>query len=137
MEYAFFARGHPNVTSKHRTTFEVTKDPEMTLKGDCIIGVSSEASMEDLPAKLRNAMKKEDTVIKVMLETENAHDEIRGYGHPELTLDHPTDMVCRKSEFRCSRTLMIKADKAACDLKKSLIDDLSKGKPLKVVIKVD
>jgi len=137
LEYTFFARGHPNVTSKHATTFEVTKDPEMTIRGDCIIGVSSEASMGDLPAELRNAMKKEDAVIKVMLETENARDEIKGYGHPELTLDHPTDMVCRKSEFKCSRTLMIKADKAACDLKKDLINDLSSGKPLKVVVKVD
>lgn len=136
MEYTFFAKGNPNVTSKHRTTLEVTRDPEMSMRGDCIIGVSSEASTGNLPEELKNAMKKENTVIRVLLETENACDEIKGYGHPELTFDHPTDMVCRKSEFKCSRTLMIKADKAACDLKKRLIADLTEGKSLKVVIKV-
>ena len=57
-----------------------------------------------------------------------------GYGQPDLTLKHPTDMVCRKSNYRCSRTLMVKADKAACDLKKELIDDLKEGKDLKVTI---
>ena len=71
------------------------------------------------------------------METKNALDEIKGYGHPELTLDHPTDIVCRKSEFKCSRTLMIKADKAAIDLKKELIEDLKKGKDLKIEITVE
>ena len=74
------------------------------------------------------------TLIILRLETENAVDEIKGYGHPELTLDHPTDIVTRKSSFKCSRTLMINADKAACDLNNELIDDLKKSKPLKVTI---
>ncbi|AEG17583.1 DUF371 domain-containing protein [Methanobacterium paludis] len=136
MEYTFFAKGHPNVTSKHKTTFEVTKDLDMGIRADCIIGVSSGIKMDDFPEEIKEVIKNENTVIKILLETENAADEITGYGHPELTLDHPTDMVCRKSEFKCNRTLMIKADKAACDLKKDLINDLSKGKSLKVVIKV-
>ncbi len=109
----------------------------MGIRADCIIGVSSETKMDDFPEELKEAIKDENMVIKILLETENAEDEITGYGHPELTLDHPKDMVCRKSEFKCNRTLMIKADKAACDLKKDLINDLRKGKSLKVVIKVD
>lgn len=137
MNYSFFAKGHPNVTSRHKTTLEVTMDPEIGIKADCIIGVSSGVSMKDFPEELKNAIQNEKTLIKLILETENAKDEIKGYGHPELTLDHPTDMVCRKSEFKCSRTLMINADKASCDLKKGLIDDLSEGKPLKVVINID
>ncbi len=134
MEYAFHAKGHPNVTSAHKSTFEVTMDKEIGIKADCIVGVSSEAKLEELPNKLQEAIKNENNIIKVQLETENAFDEITGYGHPELTLNHPTDMVCRKSEFKCSRTLMIKSDKAAIDLKKELIDDLKKGKDLKVKI---
>ncbi len=61
---------------------------------------------------------------------------ITGYGHPALTLDHPTDMVCRKSDYTCSRTLMIHADQAAVDLNPDLVKDLQEGKPLKVIIKV-
>lgn len=137
MEYVFHAKGHYNVTSKHKSTFEVTMDREIGIKADCIIGVSSDTKLEDFPPYLLEAIKDEDAVIKVQIETENAFDEIMGFGHPELTLDHPTDMVCRKSEFKCSRTLMIKSDKAAIDLKRELIDDLKNKKDLKVKIIVE
>lgn len=137
MKYTFIAKGHPNVTSRHRTTLEFTMDKDIGKSADCIIGVSSEVKLEDFPYELREAIKDENTLIKVRMETENVVDEIKGYGHPELTLDHPTDIVCRKSEFKCSRTLMIKADKAAIDLKKELIEDLKKGKELKIEITVE
>lgn len=137
MEYTFHAKGHKNVTSAHKSTFEVTMDPEIGIRADCIIGVSSKVKLEDLPQELRESIRNENTLIKVQLETENTEDEIAGYGHPELTLDHPTDMVCRKSDFKCSRTLMIKADKAAADLKRELIADLKEGKDLRVKIIVE
>lgn len=133
-EYSFTARGHPKVTSLHKTTFEITRDKEIGKTADCIIGVQSESKLEDLPVEIREAIRDEKILIKVRLETENARDEIIGYGHPELTLNHPTDMVCRKSDYKCNRTLMIKADKAAADLKKELIDDLKEGKELRVRI---
>lgn len=134
MEYIFHARGHKNVTSTHKSTFEVTMDENIGKTADCIIGVQSDAKLEDFPDELKKAIKDENTVINVCLKTENAEDEIVGYGHPDLTLKHPTDMVCRKSNFRCSRTLMVKADKAAIDLKKELIDDLKEEMDLKVTI---
>ncbi|MEL7668939.1 DUF371 domain-containing protein [Methanobacterium sp.] len=137
MEYTFYAKGHKNVTSAHRSTFEVTMDKEIGIRADCIVGVSSKIKLVDLPPELREAIKDENTRIKVQLKTENAKDEIKGYGHPELTLDHPTDMVCRKSEFKCSRTLMIKSNKAAIDLKRELVEDLKEGKDLKVTILVE
>ncbi len=134
MDYTFQAKGHKNVTSAHKTTFEVTRDKEISKKADCIIGVQSESKLDDLPLEIREAIRDENKPIIVRLETENAEDEIIGYGHPELSLDHPTDMVCRKSEYKCSRTLMIKSDKAAADLKKELIQDLKEGKVLNVQI---
>ena len=134
MEYTFKAKGHHNVTSKHKTTFEVTQEAEIGLAADCIVGVSSNVSLNDLPIQMREAIQDENTEIKVVLETENAEDVIIGYGHPALTLDHPTDMVCRKSDYTCSRTLMIHADKAAIDLDSDLIDELASGKTLKVTI---
>ncbi|ADZ10309.1 protein of unknown function DUF371 [Methanobacterium lacus] len=134
MEYSFILKGHPNVTSRHKTTLEFTKDPEIGLKADCIVGVGSGVSMENFPTGMIDAIQDENTKITVKLETENAKDEIHGFGHPDLTLDHPTDMVVRKSEFKCSRTLMINADKAACDLKLKLVRDLADSKQLKVTI---
>lgn len=136
MEYTFQARGHHNVTSQHKTTFEVTQDTKIGLAADCIVGVSANFSLKDLPRAMKNAIQNEETKIHVVLETENAKNVITGYGHPALTLDHPTDMVCRKSDYTCSRTLMIHADQAAVDLNPDLVKDLHEGKPLKVIIKV-
>ncbi len=134
MEYTFIVMGHPNISSKHKTTLEFTKDRDIGKTADCIIGVRSPVSMDNIPDEISNAIKEDKKLITLRLETENAVDEIKGYGHPELTLDHPTDMVSRKSDFKCSRTLMINADKAAIDLKKELINDLKNSKPLKVTI---
>lgn len=134
MKYVFYAKGHPNVSSRHKSTFEITMDKEIGKAADCIIGVVSSISMRDFPRELKKAIKKENVMIKLVLKTENAEDEIIGRGHPDLTLDHPTDIVCRKSDYICDRTLMIKADKAACDLKRELIEDLKRGSILKVEI---
>lgn len=134
MKYTFTAKGHYNVTSKHRTTFEVTRDMDIGLRADCIVGVASNASLNDMPSNMKETIRNENVKIKIILKTENATDTITGYGHPALTLDHPTDMVCRKSDYTCSRTLMIGADKAAVDLNSDLIEDLRSGKILKVTI---
>ena len=134
MKYTFTAKGHYNVTSKHRTTFEVTQDMDIGLRADCIVGVASNASLNDMPSNMKETIRNENVKIKIILKTENATDTITGYGHPALTLDHPTDMVCRKSDYTCSRTLMIGADKAAVDLNSDLIEDLRFGKTLKVTI---
>ncbi len=87
-----------------------------------------------MPAQMKMAIRDEKTQIQVILETENSKDSIIGYGHPLLTLDHPTDMVCRKSSYTCNRTLMINADKAAVDLNQELVNDLKSGKILNVKI---
>jgi len=134
MEYTFFVNGHPNISSRHRTTLELTKDLKIGKTADCIIGVGSHVSMNDIPEEIIQAIRIDKTLVTLRLETENAVDEVKGYGHPELTLDHPTDMVSRKSDYKCSRTIMINANKAACDLKKELINDLIASKPLRVTI---
>ncbi len=135
MEYSFIAEGHENVTSLHKSTFEITTDQSLTLKGDCIIGVKSEITLNDFPEELKNQIKTDDKKIELLLESDNFSDKIIGYGSSKLSLDHPSDMVCRKSDFTCNRTLMIKADKAARDLDKNLIDELKKGSKLKITIK--
>ncbi|MDO5835529.1 MAG: DUF371 domain-containing protein [Methanobacterium sp.] len=136
MKFTFKAQGHHNVTSQHKTTFEVTQDEEIGLTADCIVGVSSEVSLNDLPIPMKDVIQDENTQIQIILETENSKDVITGYGHPKLSLDHPTDMVCRKSDYTCSRTLMIRADKAAVDLNHDLVRDLADGKSLKITIKI-
>ena len=135
MEFTFFADGHENVTSQHKSTFEITADKNLTPKGDCIIGVNSKTTLNDIPAEIKKDIQTDDKKIELILETENSKDTIIGYGSSKLTLNHPTDMVCRKSNYTCSRTLMINSDKAAKDLEKDLINDLKESKKLKITIK--
>ncbi|MDR2873621.1 MAG: DUF371 domain-containing protein [Methanobrevibacter sp.] len=128
------AKGHENISSKHNTTFEITKDKDMTVNGDCIIGVSSNKSMTDFSDEFKKKIATDNAVIKVELSTTNAHDEIIGYGNSKLTLNHPIDIVCRKSFYICSRTLMIKSNKASADLDRNLIIDLKNKEDLNIKI---
>jgi len=137
MNFKIQAKGHSNVRSEHKSTFEITKDPDLSLSGDCIIAVAMDKTMDDIPWNVKEKIKNKNTKITVKLSTESGEDEIIGYGHPNLTLDHPTDIVCRKSTYICSRTLMINSDKASCDLNEELIKDLKEGKILDFEIILD
>ena len=134
MNFKIKAKGHENVLSLHKSTFEITKDNDLSLSGDCIIGLDIDKSMEDFPEEFKEKLANDDTKVIVELKTPNASDTIDGYGHHDLTLSHPTDIVCRKSTFVCSRTLMIKSNKAAIDLNRDLIKDLANGESMEVNI---
>ena len=134
MNFKIMAKGHENVLSLHKSTFEITKDKDLSLSGDCIIGLDIDKSMEDFPEEFKEMLANDDTKVIVELKTPNASDTIEGYGHHDLTLSHPTDIVCRKSTFVCSRTLMIKSNKAAIDLNRDLIKDLANGESMEVNI---
>ena len=136
MIFKIFSKGHRNVTSHHKSTFEITKDEEIGPTADCIVGVDMDKTMLDFPQEFKDKIANPDTKIIVELKTENGHDEITGFGHEDLTLTHPTDIVIRKSDYVCSRTLMIGADKAAKDLDGDLIDDLKNEKIMEVTIKL-
>jgi hypothetical protein len=103
----FTAYGHPNITSTHPKTFEFTRDEELTLKGDCIIGVKADYRLEDLGEILKNerlrmTIKIGNKTIVVMGKVNN------GFSSGE-------EMVLRRTEFLSERTLAVRADKAAID----------------------
>ena len=136
MNFKIKAKGHKNVLSLHKSTFEITKDKDLSLAGDCIIGLDIDKSMVDFSKEFKEKLANDDTKVIVELNTPNASDIIEGFGHHDLTLTHPTDNVCRKSTFICPRTLMIKSDKAAIDLNRDLINDLANGESMDVNIKL-
>ena len=77
----------------HKSTFEITKDPEIGPTADCIVGVAMDNSMDDFSDEFKAKIANKNTKITVILDTENGHDEIVGFGHEDLTLTHPTDTV--------------------------------------------
>lgn len=107
--------------ASHRTTLMVTREPGLTLRGDCIVAVAAEKGLGDLDPRLKEAMRSRDSRIRLVLEAGSRVFEVSGRGDPRLTLTHPTDMVARRSGYICDRTMMIGADKAACDLEPSLL----------------
>jgi len=136
MIFKILTKGHRNVTSLHKSTFEITKDAEIGPTADCIIGVDMDRTMLNFPEEFKQKIADSNTKIIVELKTENGFDRITGWGNECLTLTHPTDIVCRKSDYVCGRTLMIHADKAARDLDEDLINDLKNEKNLEVTIKL-
>lgn len=136
MEFTFKAYGHENVRSQHKSTFEITTDKTLTPRGDCIIATDSEATLTDIPDDIRYAIMSDDSVVEIILKTENSSDIVRGNGSSKLTLTHPSDMVCRRSDFICDRTLIINADKSAKNLDEKLVNDLKNGLEIEVTIKI-
>ena len=118
------AWGHENIRSTHKTTFEITKETVLTRRGDCIIGVYATKGATDLHPKFRQVARKENTRITITVEADEMKEVIQAFGSPQLLFTHPTDLVIRKSDYVCGRTIAIRADKAACDLSRRLVEKL-------------
>ena len=112
--------GHENIQAMHKTTFEITKEAQLSRRGDCIIAVSANKTMTDFSSEFKENLRKENAKITILIEVGDAAEVVNAFGSPRLILTHPTDMVVRKSNYICNRTLAIQADKAACDLSRKL-----------------
>jgi len=129
------AKGHVNVTSRHGTTIEVTRAEEITRRADCIIGVKADKGLSQLSHEFKEAAKSSKTRIRVDFEVDGFSETVHGFGHEDLTFEHEDDLVIRKSDFICPRTLMIKADKASRTLDKRLIS-LLKRDDTELIVKI-
>ncbi len=129
MEFIIKAYGHKNVSAKHKTTLEITKEDYLTKRGDCIIGIKANKSMLDFPDELKNKIR-EGGKFRIEIEVDGLKEIIEGYGHRDLLMTHPTDIVIRKSSYICPRTLMIKANKGARDINREIVKKLQEGKEL-------
>jgi len=119
-----FARGHENIRATHKTTFEVTKEVALSKKGDCIIAISANKAMADLSHEFKANLCKEKAQLTITIQAGEITEVVKASGSSRLILTHPTDMVVRKSDYVCSRTLAVKANKAACDFSRKIIAEL-------------
>ena len=121
-------KGHKNILSLHRKTIEITKDCNLTVNGDCIVGINSSFACIDLPEKFKKKIQNPNTEIKFSILTDEHSFIIHGMGSEKLTLEHPNDIVLRKSAFTCSRTIAIKCDKASDDIPRKMVKKLQDPK---------
>jgi hypothetical protein len=105
-------------------TFEITKDSDLSRRGDCVIGVNASKGPRDLSVEFKKACRQEGSKITIQLEASGIIEIIEGSGSSSLSFAHPNEMVGRKSSYSSDRTIMIRANKAACDLDRRLIEAL-------------
>jgi hypothetical protein len=134
----FSARGHENIVATHKTTFEVTMEATLTKRGDCIIAVEASKAAVDLPLEFKEAARKEGARITVTIEAGELREIVKAKGSLQLQFTHPTDLVVRKSGYVCGRTLAIRADKAASDFSRKLVEKLKDpNQEVKVTLAVE
>ena len=128
MRYEIEFFGHENIRSNHQKTIEITKESHLTLRGDCIVGVSASSSCADLPEELKNKLKSSKTNVHFLIKVGTDEFTLEGKGHPDLVLTHTEDIVLRKSDFTCPRTLSVKCDKASNLMPREMVSQLKNPK---------
>ncbi len=133
---AFYAWGHENVRATHRSTFEVTRDDYLTPRGDCIIGIKSPIAAAHLPEWFKEAARSEESIIVAVLCAGGVCDAVAGRGSEGLTFTDERRMVFRRSTYVSGDTVMIRASRAAAQLRRDLVDALKRGERLTVMLTV-
>lgn len=128
MRYQIQFSGHENIRSNHTKTIEITKESNLTPQGDCIVGVNATSSCADLPSELKEKLKNFDTTVTLSIHVGKYEFVIVGKGHPGLLLTHKEDIVIRRSDFVCPRTLAIKCDKSSDLLPREMVSLLQDPK---------
>ena len=131
MIYKFIAHGHPNILATHKTTLEFTKDDEVSLRGDCIVGVKADFDLTELKNFIKKSKNKKIT-IKIETKDKKLQERLTAQLNPEFSDDK--ELVIRKTNFISRRTFAIGSDKAAFDLNRGLIGFLKKENKIIIVI---
>jgi len=120
--------GHRNIRSNHHKTIEITKESHLTPSGDCIVGVNASASCADLPSSLKKKLQNPNSKVIFSIKVGKHEFNVEGRGHENLILTHLEDIVIRKSNFVCPRTLAVKCDKASDLIPREMISLLQNPK---------
>jgi hypothetical protein len=120
--------GHENIRGLHPRTIEITTEPDLTVQGDCIIGVSAKCGCKNIPKKLKKKLRDVRSKITLSIQVNDEIFQVSGSGSQDLILEHPHDIVIRKSKFLCPRTLAISCDKASDEIPRKMIKMLQSPK---------
>ena len=113
--------GHPNVRSLHSKSIEITKDGYLTPKGDCIIGIKANKACTDLEESIRRGLKSNSAIVKIEVIVDDESFIIKGRGDERLTMLNPHDIVIRRTNFVCPRTMSVLCDKASSDMSREVV----------------
>ena len=131
------AKGHSLIQCTHTTTIELTKDTYLTKNGTCILGIEASKACYDLNPLLKKKIN-EEKKITVIIKAGDVVDSFYGFGDKRLTFLNKKDMVFRKSDFVCDRTILIKCSKSSNELDRNIIKNLTTSKKqFSIIFKVN
>ena len=113
--------GHENIRSLHKNTIEITKESNLTPSGDCIIGINAKYGCNEIPKKIKEKLKSPNSKVIFSVIVNDYTFKISGRGHRDLSISDPNDIVLRKSDFVCPRTLAVNCDKASDSFPRELV----------------
>jgi hypothetical protein len=87
--------------------------------------VSADKAVNNLSEQFKSAIRGKNVRVTILIEVDGIMDVVNASGNPMLILSDSADMVVRKSDYICNRTLAVHADKAACDLSRKLVERLT------------
>ena len=131
------AKGHPLIQCTHTTTIELTKDTYLTKNGTCILGLEASKACYDLNQPLKKKII-DGEKITVIIKAGDVIDSFYGFGDKNLTFLSKKDIVFRKSDFICDRTILIKCSKSSSELDRNIIKNLTNSKErFSIIFKVN
>lgn len=136
MQIEIHFSGHKNIRALHKNTIEVTTESELTVNGDCIIGVNATYGCSQIPDKIKNKLRNPNSKIKFSIIVNSETFTVSGNGSGKLELTHPHDIVLRKSDFICPRTIAINCDRASDTMPRKMVRRLQNPKT-KGVLKIE
>ena len=74
-----------------------------------------------LPPEIKDGLRRPGARVSLTIRAGSHEFAVEGRGHPGLILTHPEDIVVRKSDFICPRTLAVGCDKASDMLPREMV----------------
>jgi hypothetical protein len=124
MRFEISFRGHKNVRSLHPKSIEITTQSELTVNGDCIVGVNASCGCLGIPDEMKTLLQKPQSEVTCTILVGDFSFKVKGKGSEKLSLTNPHDIVIRKSNFTCPRTLSIGCDTASDSIPRQIVDAL-------------
>lgn len=128
MHFEITFYGHENVRSLHPKSIEITTDEHLTVKGDCIVGVRASCGCLGIPDEMKLLLQNPQSEVTCTILVDQHSFRITGKGSEKLSLTNPHDIVIRKSNFTCPRTLSVSCDVAADSIPPQIISALQNPK---------
>jgi hypothetical protein len=113
--------GHRNIRCLHNNTIEITKAVSLSTRGDCIAGVSASKACNDFDKEFKARFSESGRRVNLEIKVDEQIFRMHGLTDQRLTLSHDHDIVIRRSNYVCPRTLCVLCNKAAFDIPRELV----------------